>query len=154
MRSALQLNTQLLFSVCTYISLTDLSSLPLQVILVAAYLVCLGLHFELLFTASFKDRICTNIMAIDNKNGRPWACSTHLKYSFIGWVAMALQGVPTFVLMYSPSFWPTLWIFLIALGSVLSSAFEDMKENLDDVEERMHEALDAQEGLLGAPYEA
>ncbi|KAF0684234.1 Aste57867_23759 [Aphanomyces stellatus] len=130
MRSTLQLNTQLLFPVCTYISLKDLSSLPLQVILVAAYLVCLGLHIDLQFPA----RVCTNIMAIDNKNGRPYSA----------W---------TCVLLYFSLLWSGLWISLIALGSVIYSAFEDLNEHLDDVAELMNEVLDAQQVGVGAPEE-
>ncbi|KAF0686965.1 Aste57867_21257 [Aphanomyces stellatus] len=122
---------------------------PLQVVLVLTFLVCLGVHFDLLPPISIKDYACTKAMHFNN-DGRPWACVTHIKYSTVGMYALGLQMVPFFLLLLT-SFAPELLCLLFALGSILSSLHEVMKEHLDDVEERINDALDAKTEPEGEP---
>ncbi|KAF0701679.1 Aste57867_7900 [Aphanomyces stellatus] len=150
MRSSLQNHIQFLSPICSTLASDVPKPLPLQAILFVTFLVCLGLHYDLLFPASLKDRICTKVMHLHGPERRPWACTTYLEYSYIVWVALALQIVPVFVVLYLPWLWPSLWTLLFAFGSVLSCAFEELKEHLDDVEERMNEAIDAKQEHLGA----
>ncbi|KAF0725930.1 hypothetical protein Ae201684P_016688 [Aphanomyces euteiches] len=108
---------------------------PIQIVSAMGFLVCLGFHYNIVLPFQFKDDLCSKLI-INGPSGRPSACSTSLKYSHLFWYCWCLSCAPFFVVALTGLF-PEV--------CCLDAAFQDLKEHLGDVEDRMNEALDEME---------
>ncbi|KAH9134776.1 hypothetical protein AeRB84_019545 [Aphanomyces euteiches] len=116
---------------------------PIQIVSAMGFLVCLGFHYNLVLPFQFKDDQCSKLI-INGPSGRPSACSTSLKYSYVFWYCWCLSCAPFFVVALTGLF-PEVCCIVSIIGYILDAAFQDLKEHLGDVEDRMNEALDEME---------
>ncbi|KAG9414352.1 hypothetical protein AC1031_013551 [Aphanomyces cochlioides] len=117
--------------------------LPIRMVIAMSFLVCLGFHYNLVLPFQFKDDVCAKIM-INGPLGRLSASSTYLKYSHFTWYILLLSFGP-FLFTTLTDLFPEVCCILSAIGFVLDAVYQDLKEHMEDYEERMNELLDAKE---------
>ncbi|CAK4082131.1 unnamed protein product [Aphanomyces euteiches] len=117
--------------------------LPIQMVIAMSFLVCLGFHYNLVLPFQIKDDVCAKIM-INDPLGRLSASSTYLKYSHFTWYFFAMSFGP-FLFTTMTDLVPEVCCIVSAIGFVLDAIYQDLKEHMEDYEERMNELLDAKE---------
>ncbi|KAF0705076.1 Aste57867_7144 [Aphanomyces stellatus] len=128
---------------CFWLNISSSSNLqPLCLALVVTYIVCLGFHYELLLSPSMKDFLATKAMYID-AGGRPRTYGSLLRETYVSRILFGLVLVPYVCAWLLEGWYTELVVLVYSLGLILSAALEDIKMHLDDVDERVLEAMEA-----------